>query len=123
MASPPSVKFIYKIYLPEDQSLEQVSGLDKASGYIHLSTAQQVPVTANRFFADQTELWLHKVDFESVAPKIKWEDSDGSLFPHLYDQELDHAIERNAGNSIKLLKWKRGGKSWVEAAIGWDDLE
>jgi uncharacterized protein (DUF952 family) len=59
--------------------------VDRADGYIHFSTADQVRETAARHFAGQTELVLVAVDPEALAPALKWEPSrGGALFPHLY---------------------------------------
>ena len=58
---------------------------DLADGYIHLSTADQVPETAAKHFADETGLWLLAVECESLDTAVKWEVSrGGQLFPHLY---------------------------------------
>jgi uncharacterized protein (DUF952 family) len=61
--------------------------VDRADGYIHFSTADQVRETAARHFAGQTELVLVAVDTEALAPALKWEPSrGGALFPHLHGE-------------------------------------
>ena len=39
-----------------------LSTLDKQDGFIHLSTAAQIPVTASLFFTSASELWLLKIE-------------------------------------------------------------
>jgi uncharacterized protein (DUF952 family) len=59
--------------------------VDRADGYIHFSTADQLRETAARHFAGQQELVLVAVDAEALGPALKWEPSrGGALFPHLY---------------------------------------
>jgi uncharacterized protein (DUF952 family) len=61
------------------------SAADRADGYIHLSTADQAPRTAAKWFAGQSDLTLVAVDASALGADIRWEPSrDGALFPHLY---------------------------------------
>lgn len=61
------------------------SDVDLRDGYIHFSTAQQVPETAEKHFAGQRDLILLHVDADALGPALKWEPSrGGALFPHLY---------------------------------------
>ena len=64
--------------------------VDLADGFIHLSTAKQVPGTLAKHFAGEDGLRLLAVDTETLDP-LKWEVSrGGDLFPHLY-RELREA--------------------------------
>lgn len=59
------------------------------TGFIHGSTAAQLPVVAELLFTgDPEELVLLVVDLEAVAAagiEVKWEDGgSGELFPHIY---------------------------------------
>lgn len=59
--------------------------VDLADGFVHFSTAAQLPVTLRRHFAADSELVLLAVDAESVGDDLRWEPSrGGDLFPHLY---------------------------------------
>jgi uncharacterized protein (DUF952 family) len=85
------VSLIYKILnRPEweaalAQGVYLGSALDRADGFIHLSTAAQAHETARRYFAGQTDLVLLAIDDGDVAPALKWEPSrGGDLFPHIY---------------------------------------
>ncbi len=82
---------IYKICgLAEWQAAESEgefrgSPADKHDGFIHFSTAAQLPETAAKHFAHQTDLILVAVDAEALLGRLKWERSRrGELFPHLY---------------------------------------
>jgi uncharacterized protein (DUF952 family) len=59
--------------------------VDRADGYIHFSTAEQVRETAAKHFAGQADLVLVAVEAGALGPALRWEPSrGGALFPHLY---------------------------------------
>ena len=61
------------------------SAVDRADGYIHMSTAAQVAETARRHYAGQSGLMLVTVDLMPLGEGVRWEASrGGALFPHLY---------------------------------------
>ena len=61
------------------------SALDRADGFIHLSTPGQLDATAAKHFAGKDDLVLVTVDLTEVMDILKWEPSrGGDLFPHLY---------------------------------------
>jgi uncharacterized protein (DUF952 family) len=61
------------------------SAVDRADGFVHLSTAAQAPETARRHFAGQTDLVVLRLDAERLGAALEWEPSrGGELFPHLY---------------------------------------
>lgn len=61
------------------------SPLDRADGFIHMSTPNQAAGTLQRHFAGQRGLWLVSVDLAMLGDAVRWEASrDGALFPHLY---------------------------------------
>ncbi|WP_298743589.1 DUF952 domain-containing protein [uncultured Brevundimonas sp.] len=61
------------------------SEVDRADGYIHLSTAAQLAETARRHFAGRADLVLVAVDPAALGGALRWEPSrGGDLFPHLY---------------------------------------
>ncbi len=62
------------------------AGVDLADGFIHFSTAGQLPETARRYFADQPGLVVLEVEADDLGAELRWEPSrGGDLFPHLYD--------------------------------------
>ena len=71
----------------ERQGTYRGSADDARDGYIHFSTAAQVPGTAAKYFAGQNGLFLIAVDAESLGDRLKWELArGGALFPHLYGE-------------------------------------
>ncbi len=54
-------------------------------GFIHFSTAEQLPGTLARYYAGARDLVLVAADEEQLGAAMKYEPSrDGALFPHLY---------------------------------------
>ncbi|QRZ15321.1 DUF952 domain-containing protein [Paracoccus methylovorus] len=81
---------VYKIFraaeFQEFQSQGRSAGapVDLTDGYIHLSTAAQVPETLARHFAGLDGLHLLALDSDALT-ELLWEPSrGGDLFPHLY---------------------------------------
>jgi len=74
------------------------SAHDKADGFLHFSTASQLPETLQRYYAGQDDLMLVAVDPKALGPALKWEysASRGKDFPHLY-----------AALSCDAIKWTR----------------
>lgn len=71
------------------------SSQDKADGFIHFSTALQLPESAARHRTGQTGLLLLTVDAAACGDALKWEASrGGQLFPHLYGALLPAAVIR-----------------------------
>ncbi|GMG84088.1 DUF952 domain-containing protein [Paralimibaculum aggregatum] len=92
---------IFKI-LTEDEHDElrrlgafQGSAADIADGFIHFSTAAQLPGTAAKHFAGQDGLWLLAVPVAAVEAALEWEPArGGDLFPHLYGALRAEAVAR-----------------------------
>ena len=54
-------------------------------GFIHCSFAEQVARSANRFYAETTDLLLLHIDAEHLTSPLHEEASDaGEIFPHIY---------------------------------------
>ena len=61
------------------------SAVDRADGYIHMSTAAQLAETARRHYAGRSGLMLLAVKTDALGAALLWEPSrGGDLFPHLY---------------------------------------
>jgi len=114
MAAPnPPPQNLYKLYTVDPTTMEGASDFDRASGFIHLSTAQQAPITADRFFSSETTLWVQKIPLARIEDGIKWELNDGAVFPHLYSENLEKALPTDA----EVLVWRRHeGQNWVSVA-------
>ena len=85
------VSFLYKIMSKQEWEKVQAHGIyegsevDRKDGFIHLSAAHQVRVTAQKHFSGITDLVLISIREESLGPSLKWETSrGGELFPHIY---------------------------------------
>ena len=71
------------------------SEVDRADGFIHFSTAEQVRETARKHFHGVAELVLLEVDAEALGAPVTWEPSrGGDLFPHLYGPMPASAVLR-----------------------------
>jgi uncharacterized protein (DUF952 family) len=68
---------------------------DLRDGFIHLSTPEQAPGTAAKWFADAQGVMALTFDADELAADLKWEPSrGGQLFPHLYRPlRLDELVE------------------------------
>lgn len=66
-----------------------------SEGFIHLSTAAQVPWVAERFYRGQAGLVLLVVDPSRLQAELRYEESEpGQHFPHLYGPlNLDAVVE------------------------------
>lgn len=53
-------------------------------GFIHCSRGSQVEKTANRLFRGERKLLLLVIDVPSLAPEIRYEESEGEQWPHVH---------------------------------------
>ena len=53
-------------------------------GFIHCSTAAQLATTGRRHFAGRADLLVLEIDPDRLRWELRWEESDGDRFPHLY---------------------------------------
>lgn len=82
---------IYKIFRAGEWAQMQAQGhsagapVDLSDGFVHLSTAAQLPETLSRHFAGEDDLTLLACDSDALGDALRWEPSrGGDLFPHLY---------------------------------------
>jgi glutathione S-transferase len=65
-------------------------------GFIHASTAEQVPLVADAFYRDAPDLVLLVIDTERVGSPIRYEQVPGQPdpYPHIYGPlNLDAVVE------------------------------
>lgn len=125
----PLPNYLYKILpsappspLPERLPL---SDLDRNDGYIHLSTARQVPGTADKFFGSFAELYLLRIRYDALAAgtdsdgakgkgEVKWEEVKGrqDWFAHYYGADL------GSGNVESVMRVERG-EGWEGLELAW----
>eukprot|EP00697_Spironema_sp_BW2_P010213 gnl/Spiro4/25356_TR12634_c0_g1_i1.p1 gnl/Spiro4/25356_TR12634_c0_g1~~gnl/Spiro4/25356_TR12634_c0_g1_i1.p1 ORF type:complete len:124 (+),score=17.69 gnl/Spiro4/25356_TR12634_c0_g1_i1:76-447(+) len=95
MASPSSRCF--RICLPDDWNTQLSTGrycgtdFDRCSGFIHLSTLNQLSGTAAGFFAAR-DIIVVELSLKAMEGHVRWEAADGrdeGLFPHYYDGSID----------------------------------
>ncbi|HEY6560714.1 MAG TPA: DUF952 domain-containing protein [Polyangiaceae bacterium] len=88
----------------EQEGAYRGSADDRRDGFIHLSTASQVPGTAAKYFRGQTDLVLVAVVASALGASLRYEPSrGGGSFPHLY---ADLAV--TAVRWVKDLPWDGG---------------
>ena len=93
-------KFIYKICtkseLKEAKNKQQFKGSKKdlEDGFIHFSGEEQVEGTLKKYYANQKELILLKVETLKLDHLIWEQASDGKMLPHLYSSlDLSNVID------------------------------
>jgi uncharacterized protein (DUF952 family) len=103
-----------------------VSDLDQTSGFIHLSTARQVPKTLNFFYKNDVKVYVLRIPYDPVEKNIKWEDPKAEvcgprggegMFPHLYN-ELK--LGKDEVESVQC--WEKGPDGWdsaLQSAEAW----
>ncbi|PHH87131.1 hypothetical protein CDD83_9275 [Cordyceps sp. RAO-2017] len=110
-------KYVYKIVSsapPEPIPAQYpLSDLDKADGFVHLSTGTQIPVVADTFFATASRLWLMKFELSRLDDPVKWEGG----FPHLYGNFGAKDVR-----SVRGFE-RAGTRSWAESMRGSSWLE
>jgi uncharacterized protein (DUF952 family) len=99
------VTFIYHIAEAADWAQAQRDGQYTIStrgrtlaeeGFIHASTAEQVPLVADAFYRDAPDLVLLVIDTERVRPELRYEQVPGQPdpYPHIYGPlNLDAVLE------------------------------
>jgi uncharacterized protein (DUF952 family) len=53
-------------------------------GFIHTSRPEQVLQVANRFYRDTPDLLLLWIDPQRLQAPLRYEASDGEIYPHIY---------------------------------------
>ncbi|KAI0597347.1 hypothetical protein F4775DRAFT_259515 [Biscogniauxia sp. FL1348] len=127
MAPPdPLPTYVYKIVpeappspLPASYPLSE---LDQKDGFVHLSTATQIPTTADLFFASSTRLWVLKIRFADNdtfrGVRTTWEVPG---CPHLYGNFGAADVEGAPREFVRAAaadgdgEGKEKKKSWKEA--------
>ena len=95
-----NLKYIYKIIdnkeLQESKLLGTYSGSSKdiQDGYIHFSGEEQVESTLKKYYSNQKNLVLLKVETLNLDHLIWEQASDGNMFPHLYSKlEISNVVD------------------------------
>ena len=141
MATTPSTpgKYVYKIApshpavpttatgtLPEHYTMAP-SALDRTSGFIHLSTAAQVPGTLRHFFASpaaqRASVFLLRLPYEPLAEAgvVRWESPDAKIcgpregegmFPHVYFPDGRLGLGHGEVDGVREVVSPEGEDGW-----------
>ncbi len=99
MDSPTPDRIAYKIMTADE--MDQLrrhgefrgSAADLADGFIHMSTAMQLPATIKAHYHGRENLMLVAIDVASLGGALRWEPSrGGQIFPHLYRALSEDAV-------------------------------
>ena len=107
MTESPSAEFVYHLARESAWNAAQESGTytgetdDRADGFLHFSTREQIVQSAAIHRAGETGLVLLEVTTAAVGATLRWEESrGGALFPHLYGDLPTTAV--NSAHALPL---------------------
>jgi len=94
---------VYHVTTVEQWNHARISGRYQADslvteGFIHLSTESQVEATLERHFAGRSGLVVLEIDPTRLRWELRWEDSHGESYPHLYGP-----LETEAVTAVQTL--------------------
>src|ERR1700761_8699887 len=113
-AQPKVDRTAYKVFTADEwdqfrAGVFEGSPIDKADGFIHLSTASQLAETVDRHFVGQSGLIIAAIDLAALGDAVRWEPSrNGQLFPHVYGHLAPGSaigwcpLQRHPGHSVRL---------------------
>ena len=107
-------KFIYKICTKlelndfKDKKKFKGSKKDLDDGFIHFSGEEQVKETLKKYYLNQKDLMLLKVETLKLDHLIWEQASDGNMFPHLYStldlsnivNEFEIKLDKNGNHKL-----------------------
>jgi uncharacterized protein (DUF952 family)/uridine phosphorylase len=87
----------------------------ESEGFVHLSSAAQVLLTASRYYSGAGDLKLMVLDSEQLTDHLKWEDlyGRGEEFPHLYAP-----IPASSVVAVAPLEQGEAGFLWPKPLVG-----
>ena len=95
-----NLKYIFKIIDKDEWQKVKESGAysgsskDIKDGFIHFSGEEQVESTLKKYYANQKDLVLLKVETINLDHLIWEQASDGNMFPHLYSKlEISNVVD------------------------------
>ena len=106
----------WKTRLQWTTAFSGVAGLD--DNFLHLSSAEQLPGTAEAHFAGKSDVMLLKFSVESMCEEadleVRWEDVDGTKFPHVFgNQFLTLASLQRPPCCRSVLMASTSSRRWV----------
>jgi len=121
--------FVYKITdIPPPSPIPHtlpLSSIDSQDGFIHLSDANQIPITADLFFNSTSTIWLLKISSAKVEEegRLTWrEGSSGCI--HVYGKETGTWARLGEGIVVDVKMYDKAidGK-WADALREPDDAK
>jgi uncharacterized protein (DUF952 family) len=84
-----SAAYLVHLCRVEDWERAQTSGEYRAdtlesAGFIHFSKPGQILKVANQYYPAARNLLLLWINQAKLVSELRWESSDGDIFPHLY---------------------------------------
>jgi uncharacterized protein (DUF952 family) len=115
MSSSSAPTFWYKILdQPPPSPLPETlppTDLDAQDGFIHLSTASQIPITAGLFFQSHDIIWVLKLRREKVDGRVEYPLELGESCPHIHDSRTGLG-KHNVEDVIELERKK--DQKWAD---------
>eukprot|EP00897_Mesotaenium_endlicherianum_P010699 jgi/Mesen1/9658/ME000671S09015 len=107
---------VYRICPEEEWAAAKAAGgllggqFDKESGFVHLSTSNQVEGVLPMFYAGFKDLLLLEIDAAALGDGLRYEAApDLGLFPHFYGPSGEHApLPLTAVLKVHKLELKDG---------------
>ncbi|XBQ16126.1 MAG: DUF952 domain-containing protein [Oceanicaulis sp.] len=103
---------VFRIAAPEALAVAAAAGayegeaFDRADGFIHCSTRNQLAGTLEAHYADAERLAVAEIDADALGETLRWERSrGGALFPHVYGP-----IPWSAVRAVHLIR--KGEDGW-----------
>lgn len=100
-----NLQYIYKIIDNDEWKKAKASGLysgsskDLEDGYIHFSDEEQLEGTLKKYYSNEKNLVLLKVDTLKLDHLLWEQSSDGNMFPHLYSSlDIKNVVSENEIN-------------------------
>ena len=85
------ISFVYRIFKEKEfmnfKKNKKFRGnqLDIDSGFIHLSTYEQIKGTLTKYFKGNNNILISKIRVSELQDSLKWENGrDSEIFPHFY---------------------------------------
>lgn len=95
-------KYIYKITNLNELKKAKLTGIylgsekDIQDGFIHFSDETQVEETLKKYYLNQKDLILLKVDISKLKDLIWEKATNGKMFPHLYSSlDLSNIVDEH----------------------------
>lgn len=117
-AAIPQPTYLYKILsspppTPMPETLPPTA-LDAKDGFIHLSSASHVPITANLFFPNCDQLWILKLRAKDLDGRLEYQTENGIAYPHVHDSQKGLG-STNVEETIEMNRAKDQNWMFVEA--------